>query len=382
MDEQPKQMIIKKKNTHFFETYISKVLKQISPSNGITSNAKQQLNSFLCILLKFISSKVLFLTTLAKKKTISIKEVENALKIILDDELLSMALKEGSKSCESFKNIENKGNNSSRQTKANIIFPPSIVEKFLRNFVYSKIMISSLVPVYLASVLEYIAAEILDISVFTCKQNKHIRITVRDLELSVRHDNDFDLLFKKLNISFLGGGVVPYIHTSLLNNKKHKKKKDKDKENNNKETTKNHRFRYGTIAIKNIKKQQKTSDTLILSKSPFEKLVRHIFNQHYPKGENNVKISKDVFIIIQHFIEQYIVNLLKNANFLAIHAGRVKLIPTDIFLINSFLNHAPNPYSSNKQNVELLMISQDDAGLDEQDDNEEDLEEEENITTE
>ena len=111
-------------------------------------------------------------------------------------------------------------------------------------------------------------------------------------------------------------------------------------------------------------------------------IMVRVFNQHYPKGENNVKISKDVFIIIQHFIEQYIVNLLKNANFLAIHAGRVKLIPTDIFLINSFLNHAPNPYSSNKQNVELLMISQDDAGLDEQDDNEEDLEEEENITTE
>lgn len=365
MDEQPKQLITKKKNTHFFETYISKVLKQVAPNNGITSNAKQQLNSFLCILLKFISNKVLFLTTLAKKKTISIKEIENALKIVLNGELLANSLKEGEKSCETFKNIENKGNNSSRQTKANIIFPPSIVEKFLRNFGYSKIMISSLVPVYLASVLEYITSEILDISVFACKQNKHIRITIRDIELSIRCDNDFNYLFNKLNISFLGGGVVPYIHSSLLNNKKQKKKKDKEKDN---KEQKGHRFRYGTIAIKNIKKQQKKSDSLILSKSPFEKLVRHIFNQY--NNDNNVKISKDVFIIIQHFIEQYIVNILKNANFLAIHAGRVKLIPTDIELFNSFLNFTQNPYISNEK-IDLLMISQqDDLDVDDQDNSE------------
>ena len=65
MEEQQKHA---KKRNHFFEIYISKVLKQISPQNGITLNAKQQLNSFLCILLKEISSMVSELTKISKKK--------------------------------------------------------------------------------------------------------------------------------------------------------------------------------------------------------------------------------------------------------------------------------------------------------------------------
>ena len=43
-----------------------------------------------------------------------------------------------------------------------------------------------------------------------------------------------------------------------------------------------------------------------------------------------MKISKDVFIIMQYFIEQYTVNFLEKVNTAAIHAGRVKVMPTDI----------------------------------------------------
>ena len=59
---------IKKKKTHFFEIYIIKVLKQVSEISGITANAKQQLNSALCIIAKHISSIVLNLTIISKIK--------------------------------------------------------------------------------------------------------------------------------------------------------------------------------------------------------------------------------------------------------------------------------------------------------------------------
>ena len=52
----------KKKKSRFFETYISKVLKQVSDKNGITSNSKQQLNSALCIVARTVSSMVVRLT--------------------------------------------------------------------------------------------------------------------------------------------------------------------------------------------------------------------------------------------------------------------------------------------------------------------------------
>ena len=46
-----------------------------------------------------------------------------------------------------------------------------------------------------------------------------------------------------------------------------------------------------------------------------------------------MKISKDVFVILQYFIEQYIVSILKDANAAAIHTGRVKLMLSDIEFI-------------------------------------------------
>ena len=86
-----------------------------------------------------------------------------------------------------------------------------------------------------------------------------------------------------------------------------------------------------------------------------------------------IKISKDVFIVLQYFIEQYIVDILKNANFLAIHANRVKLMPIDIQLMLSFMNGDKNPYKSDTNDDYLLFI--DDTN---KEDLNEDLEEESN----
>jgi len=95
---EPKQ-IIKKKRSRFFETYISKVLKHVAPSNGITANSKQQLNSAVCIIARRLSNIATHLTQISKKKTLSEKEVANATKIILPGELAVNATTEGEKIC-------------------------------------------------------------------------------------------------------------------------------------------------------------------------------------------------------------------------------------------------------------------------------------------
>jgi histone H2A len=351
--EEPKEVIninkncIKKKKSHMFEIYISKVLKQISATNGITNNAKQQLNSAMCHTLKYISSLILKLTISGRKKTISVKEVENSLKIVLSGELLNCALEEGNKSCLNISSSSAENINLSRQQKASIIFPPSVVEKFLRNFGSSKIMVNSLAPVFLASVIEFISYEILELSVNFCKENKHNRITIRDLELSVRSDVELNLLFQKLNLTFLGGGVLPYIHTSLFN-KVTKKKKPL----NAAAKESHHRFRHGTLAIKNIKKQQKLSNTLTLAKTTFEKIIRSKFRQFHQPNDGLIKISKEVFVVLQYFIEQYIVQILNHSNYLSIHSGRVKVIPNDILLYLFFKNeNQNNPYILSKLNL-------------------------------
>lgn len=314
----------KKKKTRNFEIYISKVLKQVSPSNGITSNSKQQLNSVICIIAKEISKTVLQLTEISKKRTISYKEIENATKLIFTGELANNSIKEGNKSVNNFNTQKCKG---SRQNKAGIIFSPSICEKFLRNFGYSKIMVSSSAPIFLAAILEYITAEILELSSQYCKTNKRIRITIRDIQLSIDNDIELSNLFNKLNISLLGGGVLPFIHPVLNTKKTRKTRKINDFVPINLKKT--HRFRPGTVALREIKKYQKTSNCITLSKLPFERFVRNIVNIYNP----NMKISKDVFIVLQYFIEQYTINILRDANMAAIHTGRVKLMNIDISLI-------------------------------------------------
>ena len=345
MDETKNIKQLSKKKNHYFEVFISKVLKQVSDNTNITSNARQQLNSFLCFFAKIVSSKSLEIAIFSKKKTISDKEVSSSLKLILIDGLLKNSLLEGEKAISIFKNSEKSG---SRQNKAGIIFSPSICEKFLRNFGNSKIMVTKSAPVYLSAVLEYLTSEVLDLASVYVENNKRVRITIRDIEIVIRNDYEFDKLFNKINLSFLGGGVLPYIHHSLTNRNKNKKKDTKNK------------YKTGTIAIRNIKKYQKMSDVLIFAKSPFEKFVRQIFKENKDLNSDSIeqiKISKEVFIILQYFIEQFIVKILYNSNFLAIHSGRVKIIPIDIAFISYLINNSKNPYSEIfSQNNDVLSI--------------------------
>lgn len=360
----------KKKKTRFFETYISKVLKKFSDFNGITSNSKQQLNSALCLISRLIATTVITLTEMAKKKTMSEKEVKNALLIILPEQLAANAIIEGQKAVASFEKVGNvKG--TSRQEKASILFSPAISEKFLRNFGYSKVMVTSQAPVYMAGALEYLTSEILENASASAKDNKRIRINIRDLELGVRNDNELNMLFTNNNISFLGGGVTPFIHKSLLSKKIKNKKRYKKVETLPDGDKKKHRFRPGTVSLREIRRFQKMSNCLTFAKFPFEKLVRQVVKSH---NNSPMKISKEVFIVLQYFIEQQLTTLLRNANFAAIHAGRVKLMPIDIEFVNSIARGTQNPY----QIGDIVHIEEDQIVNDEK----EEEEEEDNVENE
>jgi histone H3 len=316
-----------KKRTRFYEIYITKLLKQVSSENGITSNAKQQLNSILCVISKLISTNVNEFTKIAKKKTISEKEVINALRILFSRDFSKSMVSMCEEGIKNFC-MESDTKGITRQNRAGIIFPPSVAEKYLRDFGYSKAMVNNTAPVALAAGLEYLAGEILNNASVFAKQNKRVRITIRDLELGVRTDRDINSFFHENNLSFLGGGVVPYIHPNLLVKKvRRRKSKKSDK--------RTHRYRPGTVSIRDIKRFQKASNCLTLAKSPFEKYTRSIIQRLIGDDSSNIKVSKDVFFHLQYFIEQQLVSLLHNAYMASIHAGRVKLTAADISFVNS-----------------------------------------------
>ena len=88
-----------------------------------------------------------------------------------------------------------------------------------------------------------------------------------------------------------------------------------------------HRFRPGTVALREIRKYQKSTDTLI-QKIPFRRLVCEIAINI----DNQKRFQESALSAIQETAEAYLVSLLGEANLCAIHAKRVTIMPKDIQL--------------------------------------------------
>jgi len=91
------------------------------------------------------------------------------------------------------------------------------MHRHLRNGNYAQ-RIAAGAPVYLAAVLEYLAAEILELAGNAARDNKKTRIIPRHLQLAIRNDEELNKLLGHVTIA--QGGVLPNIHGSLLPKKK------------------------------------------------------------------------------------------------------------------------------------------------------------------
>jgi histone H2A len=106
-----------------------------------------------------------------------------------------------------------KGSSVSKSKRAGLIFPVGRVASQLRKGRYAA-RVSSSAAVYLAAVLEYTVAEILELSAKAVVQRgKGNRITPRALTLAIRHDADLGTLLKDVTLS--RGGVVPKVEKAL-----------------------------------------------------------------------------------------------------------------------------------------------------------------------
>ena len=91
--------------------------------------------------------------------------------------------------------------------------------------------------------------------------------------------------------------------------------------------TRPHRYRPGTVALREVRPYQKSTH-LLIRKLPFQRLVREIAQDF----KTDLKFQSAAIRTLQEASEAYLVGLFEDTNLCAIHAKRVTVMPRDIQL--------------------------------------------------
>lgn len=111
------------------------------------------------------------------------------------------------------KGTSNKTKSKSRSSRAGLQFPVGRIHRLLKKGHYAE-RVGGGAPVYLAAVLEYLTAEILELAGNAARDNKKTRIIPRHLQLAIRNDEELNKLLA--NVTIAQGGVMPNIQAILL----------------------------------------------------------------------------------------------------------------------------------------------------------------------
>lgn len=206
-----------------YKTYIFKVLMQVHPDSGITARSMYTVNEIVKSLVVDITKYASNLAISANKKTITSREIQAAVSILLPERLIGHGISEGKKVIGYYNAIVSSMRERSPKAKAQkvrgrhfcmdsrlrLTFSPSRVRSLMRlNSTVDRIGSSG--PIYLAAVMEYLVREILKLAGNKSVSEKHIRITNRDILLSMSSNDELSQLLGPKNY-VLGGGGVPTI---------------------------------------------------------------------------------------------------------------------------------------------------------------------------
>ncbi|CAJ0957577.1 unnamed protein product [Ranitomeya imitator] len=275
----------RKSRKESYAIYVYKVLKQVHPDTGISSKAMGIMNSFVNDIFERIAGEASRLAHYNKRSTITSREIQTAVRLLLPGELAKHAVSEGTKAVTKYTSAKSgdfphpgpgsvtsgSGQNigdlsqsgcdrisadttgnlhrllsdviaimsgrgkqggkvrakaKTRSSRAGLQFPVGRVHRLLRKGNYAE-RVGAGAPVYLAAVLEYLTAEILELAGNAARDNKKTRIIPRHLQLAVRNDEELNRLLGGVTIA--QGGVLPNIQAVLLPKKTESSKASKSK---------------------------------------------------------------------------------------------------------------------------------------------------------
>ena len=196
---------------------IHKVLKEVHPDQSITASCAKVVDNILCYTCDKLCNSIKLLMKQSGKKIVTLDCMIAAVKLTMSPyEIETHANKQAQKRLN--KLAINKNKKLSLSEKADLILSVSKTSRRLRNHLQGY-KISGNVPVYMTSIIEYIAEEILILSGNAAREkSKHARIIERHVYLVINGDYELCQFFK--NIIIPNSGVVQNIQESFLPNKK------------------------------------------------------------------------------------------------------------------------------------------------------------------
>lgn len=192
-----------------YETSISKLSKEINDDLSLSSDAKHNLNNIANILLSKLVQQSTELMhpknfvdpkkKLPEKKTVSAAEIETATILIISPlrGLEDHSLNNGKRTLTKFRNAKKGG---TLAEKTGLILSVSKTANSIRSNL-TKENLSMNASIYATAVLEYILAEILELSGNKCRSDKKKTIRSNHIKTAVESDFELEVLMSALNIS-------------------------------------------------------------------------------------------------------------------------------------------------------------------------------------
>jgi len=186
-----------------FAIDIYSVLQQIHPNFQFTKLSYRILSDFLIDMISIIVKDCI--TLKGRESTISAREIQTSFRLNLPGELAKHAVSEGTKAVTKYTMgwDENKKKISKNQ-KAGLVFSIPVVYELLKAFFPNPRGVSAVAPVYLAAVLEYLCAELAELSGNLARAEQVTVITPRHLQMAIKTDEEF---LKLLASKFIARGV-------------------------------------------------------------------------------------------------------------------------------------------------------------------------------
>ncbi|KAB7498118.1 histone H3, partial [Armadillidium nasatum] len=216
----------KKKRKESYSIYIYKVLKQVHPDTGISSKAMSIMNSFVNDIFERIAAEASRLAHYNKRSTITSREIQTAVRLLLPGELAKHAVSEGTKAVTKY---TSSNKNKMARTKQ------------------------------------------------TARKSTGGKAPRKQLATKAA----------RKSAPATGGVKKP------------------------------HRYRPGTVALREIRRYQKSTE-LLIRKLPFQRLVREIAQDF----KTDLRFQSSAVMALQEASEAYLVGLFEDTNLCAIHAKR------------------------------------------------------------